>query len=126
MRSSESTVGVQIERPDGSAKSRFRLFGNNLSPAPYRLWNGDAVPNVKEDDPPHKKPQEVMDVHARIFDTSSEDDLKAYSSITDMVGKGTAMISKEEIHWSDKRDTFVIFLRWVELFLEAPSRVGDA
>lgn len=107
---------------DVTSRRRYRLFGNGVDSVPFRQFENQLLPLVKQDDPPQLKPVDVMDAKAQVFDMANATDLTAYNQIIDMVAKQRAAISTEQIQWSEKRDNFIIFMRWLELFIEAPDR----
>jgi hypothetical protein len=107
-----------------TAKLRFKQY-QGLSGIPYRAFNGEGVPDIKEDDPAHIRPQQVADGHVRIFDLSNVKDLADYTKIVDDVAKGHMLISREEIHWDTQNNKYVVFLRWLSLWLEKPGRLAD-
>jgi hypothetical protein len=118
---SESSVAVPLEG-DRVKKKKYRLFGVGTGDIPFRLPEGAPIPNLKNDDDQRLQPQEVFDTKAQVFDLSVPADLENYNKIVTLVGDGRAMISKEEVNWSSRRDNYVIFLRWMELFVEMPDR----
>ena len=93
---------------------------------PFRLPRGEQMPQLKQDDPEHMQPKTVADAHVRLFNLGKESDLAEYAQIWDKAAKGTVLISAEERHWSDKEQTFLVFLRWGELFLELSKEGRDA
>jgi hypothetical protein len=105
---------------DGSAGMQVipdsRVTGSKI---PFR-YKGQ-MPLIKQDD--RLQPEIVKDAKARVFDLSNAKDLEAYQAIIHRVGRGTSAISVEERNWSDKRDCYVVFLRWLDLFTEIPE--GD-
>lgn len=88
---------------------------------PFRLQAGQDMPFVKEDDPFHRRPQEVRDGRAKVFDLGKKEDLKEYNTIIDRAAKGQVLLSREDVQWDTKRQTFVAFVRWLELYLEVPD-----
>ena len=88
---------------------------------PFRLAKGQQMPSFKNDDGERQQPKEVSEGHAKIFKLGDPAQLEAYNEIIDRVAKGQILLSKEEMHWSDKDDAYHIFLRWVEMYLETPD-----
>jgi len=102
-----------------------RLFPG-LDGIPFRANKHDLAPMLKKDDPDFMQPKTTADAHARMFNMSKENDMRAYNEIWDKAAKGTILISVEERHWSEKEQTFLIFLRWGELFLELSKEGANA
>jgi hypothetical protein len=88
---------------------------------PLRLYPGQRVPDIKRDDPDELKPQLRADAHVRMFYMGKPDDVREYQDIYTRVTRGQAVISADERHWGDKTQSFLVFLRWGELFLELPK-----
>lgn len=112
----DSSMGVKVEG-NVAPKQKYRLYGNG-GPVPFRRHPGQGLPDLKNNDDPKFRPQQVMDAKVRVFNMGDPDHLADYQRVADMVAKQRAMISKEEITWSEKQDNYVVFLRWVELFEE--------
>ena len=119
-------VGVKdVQADKGPELSPYRLFPG-LDNIPFRLPKGQQVPSIKHNDPEHMQPRPVADAHARVFNLSKKNDLEEYNRVWDGAAKGTLLISREELQWSDKEQTFLAFLRWGELYLEIPKEGLDA
>ena len=73
------------------------------------------------DDSPRNRPQEVWETKAYVFNLAVEKDLAFYNKVVDMIGKGRAMHSFEKVEWDEKAANFVVFLRWIELYMELPT-----
>lgn len=86
----------------------------------FRLHKGQTVPQLKNDDPSHLRPQPVADAHVKVFDMSNAEDVAEYTGVWDEASKGNIMISAEERHWSDAIQNFKVFLRWGDVYLEIP------
>jgi hypothetical protein len=91
---------------------------------PYRAYEGETIPDVKDGDSPRARPREVSDGKARTFTLSDPEQLQAYNNVLDLIAKGRGMVWFEKVEWSEKRDSYVVFLKWIELFMEAPRRRG--
>jgi hypothetical protein len=88
---------------------------------PFRIPAGQDVPLLKGDDPEHMRPQVVADGGVRVFVMSNTDDAAEYARIIDGVAKGSIVLAREEVQWSDAQQSFVVFARWHEMFQEIPS-----
>ena len=110
---------------DRTPRARYKLYGNDSAGIPFRLKQGEHMPHFKSDDQPHRQPQEVMDAHAQVFDLGKPSDLEEYNKVIDMVAKNRAQLSKEELQWNTESNTYMAFLRWVELFIEQPQNGVD-
>lgn len=117
-------VGAKTE--EGKAKlSPYRVFPG-IDNIPFRIPKNIQVPQLKQDDPAHMQPATVADAHAKVFNLGKQADLAEYNDVWDKAAKGIVLISKEESHWSDREQTFLVFLRWGELYLEIPKEGLDA
>ena len=124
MSSRLSSINTLVTHPvkgDVQPKRRVRLWGNGIDPIPYRQTDDERVPDIKASDPPHRRPQEVWEAHACVFHLEKDEDLQDYNRIIGLIGKGRALHSFERVEWNDKRNNFVVFLRWIELFMEMPK-----
>ena len=101
-------------------KKRFKLF-KGLDNIPFRLYENQDLPFIKEDDAERHRPVEVYDGHVRIFDLSDAAQLADYEKIIDAAAKGHVLISKEKLNWSRSKEAYIVFLRWLEVFLEKPQ-----
>jgi len=108
---------------DRQPKQRYRLYSATANDVPFRLKEGEHMPHFKSDDQPQNQPQDVWDGHTQVFDFSKSEDVTAYNVIIDMVAKGRALISKEEVNWDPRSSSYKAFLRWIEMFVEKPKLV---
>lgn len=124
---SQMTTGAEPNMPQvGNTKlSPYRLFPG-YDNIPFRLPRGNQPLNLKQDDPEHMQPKPVADAYAKVFNLSTKKDLEEYNEVWDKAAKGTVLISREELQWSEKEQTFLAFLRWGELYLELPKEGLDA
>jgi len=106
---------------EGSTRPRTRLWGNGVDAVPYRQAQGRPLPLFKSDDSPQNKPKEVWDTKACVFHLADDADLLQYNTVMQMIGRGRAMHSFERVEWDSEAKNFVVFLRWVELFMEMPT-----
>jgi hypothetical protein len=106
---------------DVRPREKVRLLTNGIDSVPFRLKNGAPVPNVKQDDSPRNKPKEVWDTKAHVFKLADPDELENYNRVMDLIGKGRAIHSFERMEWDDAAKNYVVFLRWIELYMELPK-----
>ena len=66
-------------------------------------------------------PEEQLQARVRVFDLSNTVDLKDFTDICDKIVKKTAILGTEERNWSEKRDTYVVLLRWYDRYLIDPK-----
>jgi hypothetical protein len=84
--------------------------------------------NLKKDDPPHMQPRLVCEVSVRTFMMNNPKDVKEYEQAMEDVGRGWSQISKEEMVWIDRQETWKIFLRLMNMKYIEPedlSRVTE-
>jgi hypothetical protein len=90
--------------PSGTHNKPFVFPGRDG--LPYR---GQAVPDLKEDDPLSVGGQ----VHVHVLVLSNEDDFKLYRAIWQAVGNGFAQISQEDRVYDEDIKNWRVFIRWV-------------
>ena len=110
---------------DSLDKGSTRMFPG-MDGIPFRLPAGQQVPSIKKDDPEHMQPRTIADAHVRMFNMAKPADIAEYEKVWDKAAKGLILISKEDMHWSDKEQTYIVFLRWGELYLELSKEGIDA
>jgi hypothetical protein len=93
--------------PHKTQGAKLTLPGYEGSP-----FRGNAIPNIKEDDPNSKKPQIGYEPHVYILDLSKPDDLKDYEGVWTLVCQGFAVISCEEKVYDNDIKNWRIYLRW--------------
>jgi hypothetical protein len=103
----------------GERAGDFILYRTPGEP-PFRIRAGQSVPLISNNDPEHLRPQLVFDGHARMFIMSNAEDAASYAKIADGVAKGDIALVREEITWSDKHQSYVVFARWHEAYRELP------
>ena len=94
---------------DSQEKPRENSIFNNL---PFR---GNRI-DRKENDPESKQPKLSYAAHARILKLDDEEDLKEYIRVWNETCKGNCQIGIEERQYDPEKKTWVVLLRWVELF----------
>ena len=60
------------------------------------------------------QPKLAYDIKVKIFDTGSPAELSEYEAVLDRVGRGRAIISKEDARWVESKGAWKILLRWME------------
>ena len=78
--------------------------------------------DLKDTDPEHMQPALSYSAHTRIFRLSDEKDLKDYTAVWDSVVSGMAQIGIEERQYIPEEKTWIVLLRWVELFYKEPDK----
>lgn len=88
-------------------------------------WDGlpfyGQVPDMKNADGDHKKPQVGMRAHVDMFVLNVPEELKRYRDIMQLVANEYAKISFEDLRYDEAAKTWRILLRWVELFTFMPK-----
>lgn len=112
---------TKVDRSGSLGPSSVILPG--LDGVPFRQRQGQPLPFLKESD--EQRPRLNLDVEARVFDMGIPSDVKAYNAVFSEIGKGSALLSKEESHWCDETQSFKIFLRWAKPILEMPQETTD-
>lgn len=84
---------------------------------PYR---GDQI-HIKHDDPQHKQPQVVYDMHVKTFDLGDPKQLKEYEDIMQSIASGKAIMSMEQVIYCKDIKGWRVLIRWGDQFLEAPK-----
>ena len=88
----------------------------------FRLWPDQQLPLLKNDDP--VQPIPVADARVKIFDLSKPTDIREYEAVWDQAAKGEIIISSEEKQWCEGTQSWKVFLRWGEVYLEMPKGRG--
>jgi hypothetical protein len=91
---------------------------------PFRTRNTTA-PDIKWSDPETKRPVFATDMHADVFDLSSEDDRKKLETILTKCAKGVAYESSRSQVFDEAHSTFRVLLIWGEHFYEDPQEARD-
>lgn len=122
----EPTSAARTKEVEMSADPRSMRVFPGLDGIPFRQKPGQQTPMLKQDDPEFMQPKMIADAHVRLFNMSKPEDLREYEAVWDKAAKGLVLISSEKDHWSDKEQTFLILLRWGELYLELSKEGADA
>lgn len=93
--------------PHRTRKGDFFLPG--FQGAPFK---GHSAPNLKEDDPDHKKPQIGLEPHVYILNMADKQDHEDYEGVMQLVALNYAVISVEERVYDPELKNWRIFLRW--------------
>lgn len=91
---------------------------------PYRQYPGETLPLFKNNDPDRLKPKPAYEAHVKVFDLSSEDDLKELNDLMRKIGDRKAYICREEVNFVPERKNYVLYVRWMEGFLVHPARAA--
>ena len=83
-------------------------------------FRGKKIPDVKEDDPDRKKPQQGIQVHLDILHMNNKEDRERYTSIMQLVVNGFGQVGLEEVVNDEKNNSWRILLRWYELYSHLP------
>lgn len=83
---------------------------------PTRIPEGVSPPLVKSGDVDSKQPYITADGKVKMFTMSEQVDADAYNVIVNAAAKGEAIISREEVVWSEQKQSFVVYCRWSELY----------
>jgi hypothetical protein len=106
-----------------------RTGGHMDAKSVFPGWEGlpfkGPVPNLKEADGVDKQPQVGMKVHIEYLDLSKPKDQKKYQQVCQTIANGYGQLSKEDMRFDEKKKSWRVFLRWVELFAFDPTK-GNA
>jgi len=86
---------------------------------PYR---GDPSLCFKKDDPSWRKPQLRYQTHVKVFDLANAESLREYEGICQQVADGRVMISFEKIEFDRVLRSWLVLLRWMDVFFQEPDR----
>ena len=100
--------------------SKFRVF-RRPGEFPTRVPADRPVPLLKDSDPENKQLQLVADGHAKTFKMADADQAQLYEAICDKIAKGEAVLGREEVTWSEAQQSYMIYVRWNEMFQEPPA-----
>jgi len=77
---------------------------------------GKKVPQIKDDDPPEKRPRSEPYAHVRVFDLSIENHIHAYEQISKRAASGRTQISFEERHFVEAKSSWLVLIRWIDYY----------
>jgi len=93
---------------------------------PTRIPEGKRVPLQRDNDPSHLQPQVVADGFARMYDLSNPEQEAAYNAVLDRQAKGELVVGREEVVWSEAKESFMVYVRWQAMYQEFGNLVeGD-
>lgn len=94
-------------------------FFQGMDGIPFRT-RGEEVPYYKRDDPLHKQPRLVADMHVRQFALDDDEQRKELEGILDRCAKGKGYVSQHEVQYDEKIQGWKVLLIWGDFFLEDP------
>lgn len=112
-------AGPDITGMDPESLRRWQYY-KGMNNIPFRTKQG-VVPYFKHDDPQHRQPVLVTDMHVGTFDMSNEDDKAKFTEVLDRVAKGKGYISQRESQFVEQTQNWKIFMIWGDFFLENPT-----
>jgi hypothetical protein len=93
--------------------------GYTFNGLPYR---GEPHLFFKKDDPAWRQPQLKHEVHVRVFCTDVPTDMTEYTAIMQRVADSQVLISFEERQYDPTRRSWVILLRWMDMYFKGPEQ----
>jgi hypothetical protein len=108
-------IEPELLDPSGEASSKPMLPG--YGGFPYR----GPVPNLRHDDIDRRQPEVQTKVHIDILDLAKKPDMQRYRALCQMVANGFAQISKEDVRYDEKKKSWRVFIRWLELYTTLPK-----
>jgi hypothetical protein len=100
-----------------SGDGRHDLYFQPGEVFPFRYPAGAPVPLLKGFE--LAAARQVSEGHVSVFSSARPEDMQRYDAVVDRVAKGYAVISREEVAWSESAQAFMIYLRWIEMYMEA-------
>lgn len=97
---------------------------NGLDGVPFRTRNG-APPTIKHDDPQHKQPMTVTDMHVDQLDLSDQAHQQKLQDILSLCAKGRGYVSQMDRQYDEDIKSWRVFVIWGEFFLEDPKEAND-
>jgi hypothetical protein len=97
----------------------FKLFRRH-GETPFRVPSGAQVPLVSAAD---ENVVPVNDGGVGVFILSDAADLAKYSALVDRVAKQEAVLLREEVVWSEQKQAYVVYARYVYMYQEV---LGDS
>jgi len=79
-------------------------------------WRGPQWDRREGEDP-----ELVYVAKIQIFNLSIPEDLKKYEQTTDKIANGAYMMGREEVAFDKDKGTWLVLLRWYEMYNEAPK-----
>jgi hypothetical protein len=112
-------MGPDLPQGDIESLRQWKFF-QGLDGIPFRT-QGAEVPYYKADDPLHKQPKLVADMHVKQFDLNDAEQSQELEGILDRCAKGKSYLSQKETHFDDKVNGWRILLIWGDYYLEDPK-----
>jgi preprotein translocase subunit Sss1 len=84
-------------------------------------FRGRTVPDLKNNDPFQKLPQEGIQVHLDILEMAKEVDRKRYIEIIQIITNGFGILGVEEREYDPEAKNWKIMLRWYETYSYLPK-----
>lgn len=79
------------------------------------------VPDLKSNDPEHKRPQVAVQAHVEILSMDNAEQMKRYQEIMQIIGNGFGQLGAEDRQYDKSIKNWRIFIRWWELFTHVPN-----
>ena len=110
---------MEPQSPEDIENLRKWKYFQGVDGVPFRTENENA-PYYKKDDPHHRQPKMVADMHVRQFELGDDEQRKELESILDRCAKGRGYISQKEVQFDEKIQGWRVLLIWGDFFLEDP------
>jgi len=108
-------------------------MGDNFTPAnprhyyeygnlPMRITGTNGrVPLVPRDVAPHEDLMTKYYPRARTFRMWDKEDMDDYDEVMDKIGRGHAQLRDEDKQFVKDKQTWILFVSWVDIYLEKPE-----
>lgn len=113
-----------MQEQDAETQRRWQFY-QGMNGIPFRTRE-EGVPSYKNDDPLHRKPRMVADMHVRQFDLNDDEQRKSLEEILDRCAKGRGYVSRQETQFDQSINGWRFLLVWGDFFLEDPVEAAHA
>jgi len=100
--------------------------GSMNGPRPWGTvpWRGPKMDRREGDG---VEPMLVYDTRVQVFDLTDPVGLEKYQEVSNKIANGEYRMGREEIEFSKEKGTWLVMMRWYEMYYEAPkgARVAE-
>ena len=107
------------QTPEDEENLRKWKFFQGVDGIPFRTEH-DSAPFYKGDDPYHRQPKMVADMHVKQFDLGDDAQLQEYEGILDLCAKGKGYLSQQDVQFDEKIQGWRVLIIWGTFYLEDP------
>jgi hypothetical protein len=107
---------IKKEGMPGVEEDAIKIEGT-FNGLPYR---GPMI-YIKHTDRDERLPQLIKKLRVKRFDLGESKDLEEYEKVCQMLTDGTAQLSVEKIEYAPDKTTWIVLMRWIEMWYGPPK-----